>query len=231
MLTILAFQFVLGGGFALSGHKSFDLAIPHQFIYVPVSMARRTYCYIDYSPTAIILVVKKNWPTLIAATTAPWSSHKGKAISAALAASSTPRPLQKATTIAPRPPCKVVSTHVAATIASQPLRKATFAASIATLTSASWPLHKAGIPTTTTAATPVSRSAHKTYSIIFSYSSQMAHAQSGLRKAKRKLRKSSLISRKTTRLNRQDAQLCRLVLVMEHPFLRVDEVERLIQQH
>ncbi|KAL5979018.1 hypothetical protein ACLOJK_018915, partial [Asimina triloba] len=71
MSTLLAFGFLPGGGFALSDHRSFDLAIPHRFIHVPALMTPRTYHYIDYFPTTITLATKENWPTLSTAITAP----------------------------------------------------------------------------------------------------------------------------------------------------------------
>ncbi|KAL5979154.1 hypothetical protein ACLOJK_019052 [Asimina triloba] len=65
---MLAFGFVPRGGFALSDHRSFDPAIPHQFIHVPVSMACRAYSYVDYSPMAVTLAATGNWPTLVVCT-------------------------------------------------------------------------------------------------------------------------------------------------------------------
>ncbi|KAL5986980.1 hypothetical protein ACLOJK_015315 [Asimina triloba] len=91
MSTMLAFGFMPGEGFALSDCKSFDLAIPHQFIHVLASMAWRTYSYVDYSLTTITLAAEENWPTLIAA------------------ASSALRPSHKAPTSTTRPSHKAVS--------------------------------------------------------------------------------------------------------------------------
>ncbi|KAL6001103.1 hypothetical protein ACLOJK_006830 [Asimina triloba] len=183
MSTVLAFGFMPGGGFALNSHESFDPAIPHQFTHFPVSMARRTYRYTNYSPMAIALVAKGNWPSLIATITAT-------------------RPPRKTATIAPRPSRKVASTPAAATTTPQPLHKVASTAAIAIPTSASQPFYEAVISTAVATATSASRSSRKTSFVVTLYSSsQVAHAQSRLRKAKRRLGKSSLVSRKTTCLD------------------------------
>ncbi|KAL5985087.1 hypothetical protein ACLOJK_036323, partial [Asimina triloba] len=66
-----------GGGFALSDYRSFDPAVPHQFVYVPASMTRQTYNYVDYSLTATTLAAEGNWPKLAAtASSAYLSAHK-----------------------------------------------------------------------------------------------------------------------------------------------------------
>ncbi|KAL6001127.1 hypothetical protein ACLOJK_006854 [Asimina triloba] len=106
MSAVLAFEFMPGGGFALSDGKSFDLAIPYQFIHVPASMARRTFNYVDSSPTAITLSAEGNWPTLLAAT-----------------ASSAPRPSPRAAILTPWPSRKA-ATAAAASSAPPPSRKA-----------------------------------------------------------------------------------------------------------
>ncbi|KAL5977980.1 hypothetical protein ACLOJK_037003, partial [Asimina triloba] len=90
MSTMLAFKFMPGRGFALSGHESLNLAILHHFIHVPASVARQTYRHVDYSPTTITLSAEENWSTLTVATTAPRPSHR--AISVAPAASAAPQP-------------------------------------------------------------------------------------------------------------------------------------------
>ncbi|KAL6002130.1 hypothetical protein ACLOJK_037578 [Asimina triloba] len=131
MLTVLAFGFMPGGGFALSDYRSFD-----PFIHVPASMARQTYSYVGYSPTIITLAAEGNWSTLAAATSTspfahkvlistPLSFHKIVSVVAALSA---PRPSRKSATIAaassaPRSSCK------AATSISQSARKTAAAAS------------------------------------------------------------------------------------------------------
>ncbi|KAL6001102.1 hypothetical protein ACLOJK_006829, partial [Asimina triloba] len=110
-----------------------------------------------------------------------------KVLCAASTASLVLRSFRNATTAAPRSSCKV-----------------TFATAIAAPTSASRPLHNVVILVAIAVATSASRSEHRTPSIISLYSSQVAHARFGLRKAKRRLRKASIVSRKTTHLNRQD---------------------------
>ncbi|KAL5985099.1 hypothetical protein ACLOJK_036335, partial [Asimina triloba] len=144
------------------------------------------------------------------------------------AATFTPRPSHKVTILAPWPPHKAATTappssseallvasatlskpqpsHKAAISTTWPSYKVTSVTVVAAPTSASRPLNKVAIPTATAAATSASRSACRTPYIICLYSSQVAHAQSGLRKDKRRLRKAGPISRRTTRLNRQDAQ-------------------------
>ncbi|KAL5994005.1 hypothetical protein ACLOJK_038362 [Asimina triloba] len=143
--------FMPGGGFALSDYRSFDPAVPHQLIHVPATMARQTYNYIDYSPTALTLVAEGKWPTLVAAalstplpahkvlTSTPQSFHKTISF---VAVSSVPRPSRKVATVA------------AVSSAPRPSRKA---ATIAAASSASRHSHKA--------ATPIPRSAHKTSSV------------------------------------------------------------------
>ncbi|KAL5986947.1 hypothetical protein ACLOJK_015282, partial [Asimina triloba] len=113
MSAVLAFEFMPGGGFTLSNGRSFDLAIPHQFIHVLASMARQTYSYVDYSPTAITLAADGNWPTLLAVATslAPQPSHKA---ATTVVASLAPRPSRKAATAAatssaPRPSRKAAA--------------------------------------------------------------------------------------------------------------------------
>ncbi|KAL5985115.1 hypothetical protein ACLOJK_036351 [Asimina triloba] len=127
MSTMLTFRFTPGGGFALGNHKSFDLAIPHQFIYVLASMAQRTYCYVDYSPITIILTTEGNWPKPTAASSAPRPSHK--------AATSVPQ--------SSRPLRKVISTTTgsAPTLASRPSRKVAIPIATTTSTSASRSTH------------------------------------------------------------------------------------------
>ncbi|KAL5978881.1 hypothetical protein ACLOJK_018776 [Asimina triloba] len=133
MSTVLAFEFMLGGGFPLSNGRSFDLAIPHQFIHVLASMARRMYSYVNYSPTAITLVTEGNWPTLLTATASPAPLPSCKAAST-VAASSAPLPSRKAAltvvvtaSLAPLPSHKATST-VATSLVPRPSRKAAFTA-------------------------------------------------------------------------------------------------------
>ncbi|KAL5979163.1 hypothetical protein ACLOJK_019061, partial [Asimina triloba] len=65
------------GRFTLGDYRSFDLAVPHQYIHVPTSMAQRIYSYIDYYPTAITLAAEWNWPKLdAAASSASSPAHK-----------------------------------------------------------------------------------------------------------------------------------------------------------
>ncbi|KAL6000451.1 hypothetical protein ACLOJK_024147 [Asimina triloba] len=115
--TVLAFGFMSGGGFALSDHRSFDLAILHRFIHVLASMARQTYRHIDYS--AITLAAGENWTTLSAAVTAPRPSSR--IISVIPAASPAPRHRHKNASTpatiatAPRPSRKVTPSIVVVT--------------------------------------------------------------------------------------------------------------------
>ncbi|KAL6006412.1 hypothetical protein ACLOJK_037366, partial [Asimina triloba] len=144
MLTLLAFGFVPGGGFALSDHKSFNSAIPHRFIHVPASMAHQTYRHADFSPTAIALAAEENWPTL----TITAAAHRPscRAISAALAGSPAPRPSHKFTpvvVVAAPTYGSAISTAPAASPASRPSHKVTLVIVIAAPTSAVRPPCKA----------------------------------------------------------------------------------------
>ncbi|KAL5977721.1 hypothetical protein ACLOJK_039249 [Asimina triloba] len=130
-----------GGGFALSDYKSFDSAIPHQFIHILASMARQTYNYIGYSPMAITLAAEGNWLTL------------------ADAVSSAPSPAQKVLISTPWFVYKNISV-VTVSSAARPSHNAVI---IATASSASKPTYKA--------ATPTPRSAHKTASAVAAASS------------------------------------------------------------
>ncbi|KAL5986788.1 hypothetical protein ACLOJK_015122 [Asimina triloba] len=175
-------------------------------------MVRRTYRYTDYSPTAIALAAKENWSSLVATLMAPWPPrmvvattprHPRNVAYATHAASLALRALHKAPTIAPWPPRMATSTPAIATIAPQPLHKAALVATATSLMTTTWPLYKVVLSTAATTTTSASRSAHQTSFVVTLHSSsQVAHAQSGLRKAKRRLRKSSLVSQKTTSLNR-----------------------------
>ncbi|KAL5978220.1 hypothetical protein ACLOJK_029337, partial [Asimina triloba] len=184
----------------------------------------------DISPRRLLphnhcLAAGESWPTLTVTAVAPRPSHR--AISAALTSSLAPRPSCKVTpttvvatptsgirppckatifvvpttTPAPRPSYKSISAPVVATTTPQH-HQASFAAIIATPTPASRPLQKVVI----TIAASASRSAHKTSSMVFLYSSRMTCTQSQLRKAKRRIRKFSPVSWRTTWLNRQEAQ-------------------------
>ncbi|KAL5986264.1 hypothetical protein ACLOJK_014597 [Asimina triloba] len=109
MSTVLAFGFMPRGGFSLSDGKSFDLAIPHQFIHVPAS--------ITGGPPR---------PSPRAATPAPQSIHK--TVSATVAASLAPRLSPKAATIvamssAPRSSQRVVSATTAASSAYRRIKR------------------------------------------------------------------------------------------------------------
>ncbi|KAL5978019.1 hypothetical protein ACLOJK_037042, partial [Asimina triloba] len=168
MSIVLAFGFVLGGGFALGDHKSFDPAIPHRFIHIPTSMVRRKYNYVNYSPIAITLAAEENWLTLTVATTAPHPCRR--VISIVPVASPNPRPSRRAISTvlaaspAPRPSHKVTSAPAATITAPRHLHEASSAVVIVAPTSASRPLCKAIIPVVVTAVTSASRSVHKTSS-------------------------------------------------------------------
>ncbi|KAL5985035.1 hypothetical protein ACLOJK_038872 [Asimina triloba] len=122
------------------------------------------YYHVDFSPTAITLAARENWPTL----TATVVTHRPscRAVSATVAASPAPRPSSKVTPTAVvatptstiQPPCKAIIFVIPAVApAPQPSRKDTFAAVVATPTPASRPLQKIII----TAATLASMSARK----------------------------------------------------------------------
>ncbi|KAL5984830.1 hypothetical protein ACLOJK_038666 [Asimina triloba] len=170
MSIVPAFGFVPGGGFALSDHRSFDPAVPHQFIHVPASMARRIYHYVDYSSTVVTLAAESNWPTLAAVassalrpshkatTSTPQSSHKTVSVAAASLAL---RPSHKAATLTPQSSHKTVSSAAASSVprpsrkaATSTLRSSHKTVSAATASLALWPSHKA--------ATSTPRSSYKT---------------------------------------------------------------------
>ncbi|KAL5980099.1 hypothetical protein ACLOJK_036566, partial [Asimina triloba] len=122
------------GGFAINDYRSFDPAVPHQFILVLTSMAQQTYNYVDYCPMAITLAAEGNWPMLVAA------------------ASSAPSPAHKVLISNPRSFHKTISAMTALS-ATRPSHRA---ATIAAVSSAPRPLHKA--------ATSISWSTRKTAS-------------------------------------------------------------------
>ncbi|KAL6006454.1 hypothetical protein ACLOJK_037408 [Asimina triloba] len=138
MSIVLAFGFMPGGGFALGDCRSFDPAVPYQFIHVLASMARRTYSYVDYSPMAITLATEGNWLTLaVAASLASPSAHKSfhKTVSAVIALSA-PRPSRKATIVAavssaPRPSRKAATVVAPSSVATSTPRSADKTASAA----------------------------------------------------------------------------------------------------
>ncbi|KAL6002653.1 hypothetical protein ACLOJK_022872 [Asimina triloba] len=132
MSIIMAFGFVPEEGFTLGSHNSFDPAIPHQFIHVLASMARRKYRHIDYSPTTITLAAKENWPPLVAAVIAPRSLCK-PATAPAIVPTTAFWPLREATATT------VVAVHM---IAPRPFRN-TATATPTISTTAAWPFRQA----------------------------------------------------------------------------------------
>ncbi|KAL6013521.1 hypothetical protein ACLOJK_004019 [Asimina triloba] len=113
MSTVIAFEFVPRGGFALGTYDSFDLASPHHFIHVPSSLAWKTYRYTDYSLMAIVLVTKENWMSIAAATAAPQLPHK---VAFAFTALAIHWHTRKATTFVATPTHKVAASMAATTV-------------------------------------------------------------------------------------------------------------------
>ncbi|KAL5978797.1 hypothetical protein ACLOJK_018692 [Asimina triloba] len=132
MSTVLAFGFVPGGRFSLSDYRSFDPAIPHQFIHVAFAASAASSTL---------------WPTRKAARSAPRPSHKAatstpqyfsEVLPVVAAASSVPRPSHKAAksaprsshktlVLAPQPSCRVVSAVPVTSPSPRCLRKASSA--------------------------------------------------------------------------------------------------------
>ncbi|KAL5978807.1 hypothetical protein ACLOJK_018702 [Asimina triloba] len=197
-------------------------------------MARQTYSYIDYSPTAITLAAEGNWLMLTATTSsAPQPSHKAatliprfgpKVVSAADAPSapspackvviSTPWSFHKTVTMvvaspAPRP------SHKVSTLTPRSFHKTVFAAvasstpqpsqNAATLTPRSF--HKTVFTAT---ASSMPRPSHKTatstpLSAHKTVSTTVA-ASSASGRIKKRSRKAGPASQRTTSLNHEDAQ-------------------------
>ncbi|KAL6006403.1 hypothetical protein ACLOJK_037354 [Asimina triloba] len=170
------------------------------FIHVPVSMARQTYNYNNYFPTAITPVVEGNCLTLIATAlsapspaqkvliSTPWSFHKTVFVATVLSAA---RPSRKAATaatasLASRPTHKVVT--------STPQSAHKIASVAAAASSAPRPFHKA--------ATLISQSAHKTASAAFALLSAFG-------RIKRRSRKAGPASRRTHASTIRTLSLCR----------------------
>ncbi|KAL6006518.1 hypothetical protein ACLOJK_037474 [Asimina triloba] len=169
MSTVLAFGFVPGGRFSLSDYRSFDPAIPHQFIHVAFAASAASSTL---------------WPTRKAARSAPRPSHKAatstpqyfsEVLPVVAAASSVPRPSHKAAKSAPRSShktlgclcrsCYLTITPVSpqsllCSTAPRPSWKVTSIVVVATSTLAIRPPHKATISTT-----PAPRPPHKIISV------------------------------------------------------------------